>query len=407
MPTPSRRPGRSSFTGHDAEAWGAVQLHRQIRQVGLIEAKAQGSARRRLLTGTLKIGDKTSTTSASRISSVIEPARLDPDRPGTLVRVAAPSYLLLALGLRPARRSWRCSRAFRRPAGRHGPSLPWSGFAGGLGLRPGLGLSTAGLVIERATAYTGAITLLALAPILLPEMARGLFAQRVKPGPETSSWCSSTSEGQPPPRARCALDPGPGRRCGSGWKKWSRARRRALALKARYPYQVSCLEDRPCLAWCLAKRPPLAQGRLGMPEPGRYRSAAWMTLPGQGGGFTVVSRPHDLAGAGRTAALDEPRRHRTERDERPPHDQPECAASTPWSQPARFIQRCGPTGTGGHWAATTVKPPPCPAGSSRRRRGSGRARHAQPPLRQWRALAAHGRAGQVLQAADLVGIGAP
>ncbi len=143
---------------------------------------------------------------------------------------------------------------------------------------------------ERATGILAAITLLALAPIMLPELARGVLAQRVKPGAETLKLVQFNLWKDNPHPERAV--------------RWILAQDAdvvlleevvessegvPLALKARYPYQVSCLENLPCSTMVLAKRPPLAQGRMGMPEPGRYLSAAWMTLPGPGGGFTVVA----------------------------------------------------------------------------------------------------------------------
>lgn len=143
---------------------------------------------------------------------------------------------------------------------------------------------------ERATGVLAAITLLALAPLLLPELARGLFAERVRPRAETLKLVQFNLWKDNPHPDRAV--------------RWILAQDAdvvlleevvessqgvPLALKARYPYQVSCLERLPCSTMVLAKRPPRAQGRLGMPEPGRYLSAAWMTLPGAGGDFTVVA----------------------------------------------------------------------------------------------------------------------
>lgn len=143
---------------------------------------------------------------------------------------------------------------------------------------------------ERATGVLAAITLLALAPALLPEMARGLFAERVKPRAETLKLVQFNLWKDNPHPERAV--------------QWILAQDADVvlleevvessqgvprALKDRYPYQVSCLEHLPCSTMVLAKRPPRAQGRLGMPEPGRYLSAAWMTLPGAGGEFTVVA----------------------------------------------------------------------------------------------------------------------
>jgi endonuclease/exonuclease/phosphatase (EEP) superfamily protein YafD len=143
---------------------------------------------------------------------------------------------------------------------------------------------------ERATGILAAVTLLALTPLLLPEMARGLFAQRVAAQGETLKLVQFNL---------FKNNPDPGRAV--AWilaqdadvvlleEVVESSQGVPLALKARYPYQVSCQDDLPCSTMVLAKRPPLAQGRLGMPEPGRYLSAAWMTLPSSGGGFTVVA----------------------------------------------------------------------------------------------------------------------
>jgi endonuclease/exonuclease/phosphatase (EEP) superfamily protein YafD len=143
---------------------------------------------------------------------------------------------------------------------------------------------------ERATGVLAAVTLLALAPLLLPEMARGLFAERVKPRAETVKLVQFNLWKDNPHPERAV--------------RWILAQDAdvvllqevvessqgvPLALKARYPYQVSCLKDLPCSTMVLSKRAPRDMGRLGMPEPGRYLSAAWMTLPGPGGDFTVVA----------------------------------------------------------------------------------------------------------------------
>jgi len=62
MPTPSTT-SRLSFTGHDAKL-GAVSFTGKFDKSALIEAKAQGSSQTAVLTGTLKIGERPSTTSA-------------------------------------------------------------------------------------------------------------------------------------------------------------------------------------------------------------------------------------------------------------------------------------------------------------------------------------------------------
>jgi endonuclease/exonuclease/phosphatase (EEP) superfamily protein YafD len=143
---------------------------------------------------------------------------------------------------------------------------------------------------ERATGLLAAFTLLALAPVMLPEAARGLFDGHAKPGPETLKIVQFNLWKENPRPERTA--------------RWILAQDADIvlleevvesssgvprALRAKYPYQVSCLEPLPCSTMVLSKRPPVAQGRVGMPEPGRYLSAAWMTLPGAGGDFTVVA----------------------------------------------------------------------------------------------------------------------
>jgi hypothetical protein len=47
-----------AFTGHDARL-GAVSFNGRIDKTALAEAKAQGSSQMAVLTGTLKVGDKT------------------------------------------------------------------------------------------------------------------------------------------------------------------------------------------------------------------------------------------------------------------------------------------------------------------------------------------------------------
>ncbi|MDQ0463947.1 endonuclease/exonuclease/phosphatase (EEP) superfamily protein YafD [Caulobacter ginsengisoli] len=143
---------------------------------------------------------------------------------------------------------------------------------------------------ERATGILAAITLLALTPLMLPEMARGVFAQRVKPRSETLKLVQfNLSKDNPRPSRAVAWILAEDADVVTLEEVVESTSGVPYALRQRYPYQVSCLADLPCSTMVLSKRAPAAQGRLGMPDTGRYLSAAWMTLPGQGGPFTVVA----------------------------------------------------------------------------------------------------------------------
>lgn len=143
---------------------------------------------------------------------------------------------------------------------------------------------------ERATGVLAALTLLALAPNMLPETFRGLFAERVKPRAETlklvqaNLFKNNPDAGQ---AVRWILKEDPDVVLLEEVVQNSSGVPRAL--RDRYPYQVSCMAALPCSTMVLSKRRPVAAGRMGLPQPGRYLSAATMTLPGAGGDFTVVA----------------------------------------------------------------------------------------------------------------------
>ena len=80
------------------------------------------------------------------------------------------------------------------------------------------------------------------------------------------------------------------------------------ALRARYPYAVSCLPRLRCSTLILSRRPFLASGGLAKDDPENRKglSAAWAVLPGPGAPFTIVAahlaRPWPWAGQARDRA---------------------------------------------------------------------------------------------------------
>jgi endonuclease/exonuclease/phosphatase (EEP) superfamily protein YafD len=80
------------------------------------------------------------------------------------------------------------------------------------------------------------------------------------------------------------------------------------ALRAHYPYAVSCLPHLRCSTLILSRHPFLASGGLAKDDPENRKglSAAWAMLPGPGGPFTIVAahlaRPWPWAGQARDRA---------------------------------------------------------------------------------------------------------